>query len=142
MLWNGFGLRRAGFYMNIHPDFRDLLQSLEEHEVDYMIVGGYAVAYHGYPRFTNDIDIFSAASRDNVERLRAALLAFAFAFDEEDLPRDAFTTEGNIVTFGAEPAAWISSTASMASAMKRPGPMQCGAPTAISRSPSLGSMTC
>jgi len=44
--------------MNIQPDFRDLLALLEKHHVDSMIVGGYAVAFHGFPRFTNDTDIF------------------------------------------------------------------------------------
>ena len=42
--------------MNIHPDFEGLLRLLEDHGVEYMIVGGYAVAYHGHPRFTKDID--------------------------------------------------------------------------------------
>ena len=70
--------------MNIHPDFEELLRLLEEHGVDYMIVGGYAVAYHGYPRFTKDIDVFFDATNDNVGRLRQALIAFGFP--EQDLP--------------------------------------------------------
>jgi hypothetical protein len=44
--------------MNIQQDFEELLKLLEEHKVEYLIVGGYAVAFHGYPRFTKDIDIF------------------------------------------------------------------------------------
>ena len=43
-----------------HPDFEDFLRLLEERRVDYMIVGGYAVAFHGFPRFTKDIDVFFA----------------------------------------------------------------------------------
>jgi hypothetical protein len=54
--------------MNTHPDFEELLRLLEEHHVEYMIVGGYAVAFHGYPRFTKDIDIFFDASPANVTR--------------------------------------------------------------------------
>ncbi|MFW5857616.1 MAG: hypothetical protein ACOCX4_07050 [Planctomycetota bacterium] len=88
--------------MTIHPDFKELLRLLEEHRVDYMIVGGYAVAYHGYPRFTKDLDIFFDASDDNIGRLRAALMAFAF--DEESLPVDVFKAMGNVLTFGAEPS--------------------------------------
>lgn len=38
--------------MNIHPDFEELLRLVEEHGIEYMIVGGYAFAYHGYPRLT------------------------------------------------------------------------------------------
>ncbi len=44
--------------MNIQPDFEDFLRLLEAHEVSYMIVGGYAVALHGFPRYTGDIDFF------------------------------------------------------------------------------------
>ena len=87
--------------MNIHPDFEELLRLLEEHGVEYMIVGGYAVAYHGYPRFTKDIDVFFQMSEDNVGRLRQALITFGFR--EEDLPLEAFLTAGNVLTFGAVP---------------------------------------
>jgi hypothetical protein len=48
--------------MNIQPDFEELLRLLEEHKVEYLIVGGYAVAFHGYPRFTKGIDIFFTLS--------------------------------------------------------------------------------
>ena len=44
--------------MNTQPDFEELLKLLEENKVEYMIVGGYAVAFYGYPRFTKDIDIY------------------------------------------------------------------------------------
>lgn len=67
-----------------------------------MIVGGYAVAFHGYPRFTKDIDIFFDSSRENVTRLHAALMAFGFT--QQDLSMEAFTTEGNILTFGVAPS--------------------------------------
>ncbi|HUW60688.1 MAG TPA: hypothetical protein VMZ06_06745 [Candidatus Bathyarchaeia archaeon] len=87
--------------MNTHPDFEELFRLLEEHRVDYMIVGGYAVAFHGYPRFTKDIDIFFECSQENIARLRSALVAFGFT--EEDLPEDAFATKGNVLTFGVAP---------------------------------------
>ena len=88
--------------MNTHPDFEELFQLLEEHHVDYMIVGGYAVAFHGYPRFTKDIDIFFESSPKNVARLRTALVAFGF--EQQDLPEEAFTTQGNTLTFGVAPS--------------------------------------
>lgn len=87
--------------MNIHPDFEELLRLLEEREIEYMIVGGYAVAYHGYPRFTKDMDLFFRLTEENVLRLRQALVAFGFC--EADLPPDAFTTAGNVLTFGTVP---------------------------------------
>jgi len=87
--------------MNIHPDFEELLRLLEEQGVEYMVVGGYAVAYHGYPRFTKDIDVFFEMTEANAVRLRRALVTFGFR--EEDLPLDAFTTRGNVLTFGVVP---------------------------------------
>jgi len=88
--------------MNIHPDFEELLRLLEDYKVEYMIVGGYAVAYHGYPRFTKDIDVFFRANNENTLRLRQALVSFGF--QEEDLPLESFTTAGNVLTFGSVPS--------------------------------------
>ena len=87
--------------MNIQPDFEEFFRLLEKHRVDYIIVGGYAVSFHGFPRFTKDIDIFFDTSQANIERLRRALVEFGFT--EHDLPHDMFTTKGNIITFGVAP---------------------------------------
>lgn len=87
--------------MNIQPDFEKLLTLLEKQKVDYMIVGGYAVAFHGYPRFTNDIDVFFDPTTENIGRLRSALKEFGFY--EKDLSNDIFSKKGNIITFGAAP---------------------------------------
>ena len=87
--------------MNIQPDFKELLALLEKHGVDYMIVGGYAVAFHGHPRFTKDMDIFFSASRANVDNIIAALVEFGFP--PTDLRPKAFLSEGNIITFGVAP---------------------------------------
>ena len=43
--------------MTTHPDFEEFLALLAKHHVEYMLVGGYAVAFHGYPRFTRDLDV-------------------------------------------------------------------------------------
>ncbi len=66
-----------------------------------MIVGGYAVAFHGYPRFTKDIDIFFQSKQENIDKLKKALCAFGF--EKEALPDNIFTEEGNIIKFGIEP---------------------------------------
>jgi predicted nucleotidyltransferase len=87
--------------MNTHPDFEELLRLLEENGVEYMIVGGYAVAFHGYPRFTKDIDVFYKLDAPNVERLLRALKAFGFG--EVDLPEGALSVRGEIITFGISP---------------------------------------
>ncbi|MBN2788844.1 MAG: nucleotidyltransferase [Candidatus Delongbacteria bacterium] len=87
--------------MNIQQDFRELLRLLEKNKVDYVIVGGYAVAFYGYPRFTKDIDIFFKDSKENIIDLLAALKEFGFT--EDDINENMFQTKGNIVTFGVEP---------------------------------------
>ncbi|MGM0489301.1 MAG: hypothetical protein ACQESR_21395 [Planctomycetota bacterium] len=66
-----------------------------------MIVGGYAVAFHGYPRFTKDIDIFFDLSPLNTSRLRQVLLEFGFT--QESIPEEALETPGNILAIGVPP---------------------------------------
>lgn len=60
------------------------------------------MAFHGHPRFTKDIDIFFDPSEENIERLIAALSAFAFS--REDLRKELFLKRGNVITFGSEPS--------------------------------------
>ena len=81
--------------------FEELLKLLEENQVEYVVVGGYAVAFYGYPRFTKDIDIFFKNSDLNVKRIKKALISFGFT--EKDLPDDLFYEKGNIIQFGIEP---------------------------------------
>ena len=58
--------------MELPPDFRELLSLLNSHGVEYLLVGGYAVAAHGFPRYTGDIDIFYRLGEQNTQRLAAA----------------------------------------------------------------------
>ena len=81
--------------------FEELLKLLEENQVEYVVVGGYAVAFYGYPRFTKDIDIFFKSSELNVKRIKKALISFGFT--DKDLPDDLFYEKGNIIQFGIEP---------------------------------------
>ncbi len=62
--------------MPLHPDFRDLLAAFAAHNVDYLVVGGYAVGFHARPRFTKDIDLWVGHSPENLKRARAALEEF------------------------------------------------------------------
>jgi hypothetical protein len=55
--------------INLPPDFKEFLRLLNAHQVEYLLIDGYAVAYHGYPRATADMDIWIAVHRRNVERL-------------------------------------------------------------------------
>lgn len=87
--------------MNTQQHFEELLKLLEEEKVDYLIVGGYAVAFHGFPRFTKDIDIFFRNSDENIEKIRKALILFGFS--EINLPKNLFSETGRIIQFGVAP---------------------------------------
>jgi len=64
--------------MEVQRDFKELLVLLNEHKVEYVIVGGYALAFHGVPRYTGDMDILVKADKANAERILAALDGFGF----------------------------------------------------------------
>jgi hypothetical protein len=87
--------------MELAPDFDEFFGSLIAHGVEFLIVGGYALAYHGAPRFTGDIDIFVRPTAGNAERLLAALAAFGFPTGE--LRAQDLTNPDRIVQMGVEP---------------------------------------
>ena len=64
--------------MILPDDFRDFLRLLNAHKVEFLVVGGHAVSFHGYPRFTHDIDIFVRPALENGQRLLEALQEFGF----------------------------------------------------------------
>ena len=64
--------------MILDPDFREFFQLLNANDVRYIIVGGYAVAYHGYPRYTKDIDIWIWVNPENAQKVVKTLNDFGF----------------------------------------------------------------
>src|SRR5262245_25744343 len=82
-------------------DFSEFLQSLNDHQVRYLLVGGYAVAYHGYPRSTADMDVWVAMELTNMQAMLAAIQAFGFptqAIDPQTL-----LAPNNILRLGVAP---------------------------------------
>lgn len=63
----------------LNPDFKEFIASLNANKVRYLVVGGYAVALHGYPRYTKDMDIWIERTPENAARLLKALEQFGFA---------------------------------------------------------------
>jgi len=55
--------------MNVNKDFLDFIELLNKHNVEYMVVGGYAVGLHGYPRYTGDLDVWIKRSEENIDKL-------------------------------------------------------------------------
>src|SRR5262249_33765945 len=82
-------------------DFKEFLQLLRANGVEYLLIGGYAVSYHGYPRATNDLDIWIAIAPDNTERMVRALRDFGF--DSPQLSAELFAKEKSLVQMGTPP---------------------------------------
>jgi predicted nucleotidyltransferase len=89
--------------LGLPKDFRELLESLNENGVRYLLVGGYAVGHYGHSRSTNDIDFFIAGDESNARRIVLALEDFGFGTGE--LTADLFTKKDSLVVMGVEPMA-------------------------------------
>jgi len=87
--------------MEIPKDFKELLELFNSHKVEYLIVGGYALAFHGAPRFTGDIDLLVKADSENAKRILAALDEFGFG--SLDLSQADFTLPNNVIQLGVPP---------------------------------------
>ena len=87
--------------IRLPSDFKEFLRLLGAHQVEYLLVGGYAVAYHGYARATADMDIWVRRSPENAERLVEALKEFGF--DVPGLAPELFLKEDQIVRMGVPP---------------------------------------
>jgi hypothetical protein len=87
--------------MEAQPDFRELLGLFNANGVEYLIVGGYALARHGAPRFTGDIDILVKPDPANARRVVDALGTFGFG--SLGLTAGDFTAPDNIVQLGVPP---------------------------------------
>ena len=62
----------------LNQDFKEFIQLLNDNQVNYLVIGGYAVAIHGHPRYTKDIDIWIEISEENSQKIIAALTEFGF----------------------------------------------------------------
>ena len=87
--------------IRLHHDFKEFLRLLEANDVKYLLVGGYAVGFYGYPRPTGDLDIWVARDRKNAEKLVVVLKDFGFA--SPDLSEELFTLDKSIVRLGVPP---------------------------------------
>jgi hypothetical protein len=87
--------------MEVYQDFKDVLALFNAHKVDYAIVGAYALAYHGAPRHTGDIDIFVRPDLENAQRILRALDEFGFS--SLGLKAQDFLEPDRIVQLGVAP---------------------------------------
>jgi hypothetical protein len=82
-------------------DFKEFLRLLNSHQVEYLLIGGFAVGYHGYPRATNDMDVWVAVNLANADRLVAALSEFGFT--GSGLSAELFLEDKKIIRMGHPP---------------------------------------
>ncbi len=87
--------------MEIQKDFKELLELFNSHKVEYLIVGGYALAFHGAPRYTGDIDLLVKPDIENARRIIAALKDFGFT--SLNLSDTDFAKIGNVIQLGVPP---------------------------------------
>jgi predicted nucleotidyltransferase len=87
--------------VKIHKDLKEFIELLNSNAVEYVVVGGHAVAYHGYPRFTGDLDFFVRPSQENASRVVTVLKLVGFT-DADDL-KTLLTVPGKVVQLGRPP---------------------------------------
>ena len=87
--------------IRLPTDFKKFLTLLNSGHVDYLVVGGYAVAFHGHPRATGDLDLWIATSPENVVRIRRALEEFGFS--RELVASAPLAVSGKVIRMGNPP---------------------------------------
>ncbi len=87
--------------IHLPSDFKEFLKLLNAHQVEYLLIGGYAVGFHGYPRATVDMDIWIAMNPANSQRIVTVLKEFGF--DLPELSPELFLKEWQIIRLGVPP---------------------------------------
>ena len=87
--------------METSKDFEEFFESLNAHKARYLIVGGYALAIHARPRFTDDLDVLIESSSDNAQRVLEALKSFGFG--DVGLTVDDLMNDDNVIQLGYPP---------------------------------------
>jgi len=87
--------------MEVQQDFKELFELFNRHRVEYMVIGGYALAFHGAPRYTGDMDIYVKPDTQNSERIMRALRDFGFG--DTDLSAEDFVYPEKVIQLGVPP---------------------------------------
>jgi len=86
---------------HLPQDFKELLQLLNLKKIEYLVIGGYAVALYGHPRATGDIDIWIAVSKDNSQKIVEVLKEFGF--DVTEIEEELFLGKNKVIRMGNPP---------------------------------------
>jgi predicted nucleotidyltransferase len=99
--WKRYEENTTGDQMILNKDFKEFIASLNDNRVRYLVVGGYAVAFHGHPRYTKDMDIWLELTLKNAEQVVKALHQFGFGALE--LTPEDFLTPSQVIQLGYPP---------------------------------------
>ena len=89
--------------MELFEDFRDLLIELADAHAEFAVVGGHAVAFHGHPRATKDLDVLVRPSHDNAARVYRALAAFGAPLHAFEVSEADFASYAGVLQLGVPP---------------------------------------
>ena len=87
--------------MVLSKDFREFIELLNERRVKYLVIGGYAVTFHGYPRYTKDIDFWIWLDDENLSHLEKVLSDFGLG--SIGLTKEHFKNPDDVIQLGYEP---------------------------------------
>jgi hypothetical protein len=99
--WKSFERNTIAGGTVLNQDFKEFIKSLNDNGVRYLVVGGYAVALHGYPRYTKDMDVWVEMTVENASKIVNALEQFGFG--SLDLKVSDFTVPDQIIQLGYPP---------------------------------------
>lgn len=89
--------------IELPQDFRDLLIELRDAQAEFVVVGGHAVAYHGHPRATKDLDVLVRATTANAARVYRALASFGAPLDLFEVKEADFAAYDGVLQIGLPP---------------------------------------
>ncbi|MCB4790482.1 MAG: nucleotidyltransferase [Elusimicrobia bacterium] len=87
--------------IQLPQDFKEFLKLLNSKEVEYLVIGGYAIGYYGYPRATGDLDIWVAINESNAQKLFNVLKEFGF--NSPDITESIFKEKDKVIRMGNPP---------------------------------------
>ena len=87
--------------MNLQKDLREFIELLNSKRVDYVIVGAHALAFHGHPRYTGDLDVFVRVSSDNAQKIVDTIASFGFT--DLEISEHDFLVADNVIQLGVPP---------------------------------------
>ncbi len=89
--------------IELPDDFKDLLLLFADHRVEFVVVGGHAVAFHGHPRATKDLDVLVKISHENAQRVYESLAAFGAPLETFDVNQEDFAHYDGVLQIGVPP---------------------------------------